>query len=211
MTATVIVSCTDVDCLLDETKPSTVLEVKGNTAVVVAGDEEQFIELDSVKVAEGYEVIDVADTLCKRADEVDFSSAKTLRSEVLSQTLKKKTSAYVVREWTICTYIGYQGIFVPIVFTRDVVSAVRSDGSETPSDVYHHFTYSSVYIGTEKMKSDEESHSRSYYDLTINVEDLNEHHIGTILVRVSFYTANAVISFGATVEDYQNVNTETSS
>lgn len=194
----------------DKAEDSTVVMTQGNFSAIRTKSGVIFVEVDSVKIAEGYETINVNDTIYRTPWNVDLTSANILRTEVLQHTVKELHENYIVYELRVRFYFRYYDVCVPIIFTRDFVSAIRANGTD---DIPHHsYRYNIIagqYRSTEPLITDEESHSRSYYDLVIDVKDQDEQHLGTLLIQLSFYTANASITFGGEMNDFKENTTET--
>ena len=204
-----LVSCYSDSYLgLDDVEPETfiyassIVSCGNNTVIEYSDGQKLYIDVDPVSSLA--EIIELNDTCCISSPEkVDWAnvrcSAKLLNSEVKYACDKDKYVVY------LCTYqldIYKSGVIVPIKFTRERVHAVNKQGEEFSSYCSFQFGITGRYVGTEPMVTNEESHSRSYYDVSVDVYDRDE-LIGNMQVRISFYTPNAAISFNATVSDYE--------
>lgn len=178
---------------------SSIVSCGNNTIIEYSDGQRTYIDVDPVRSLT--EIIELEDTCVLSPEKVDWANDRiSCRAKLLNREVKYACDRYVVY---LCTYqldVYKSGVIVPIKFTRERVYAVNKQGDEFTSDCYFQFGMKGRYVGSEPMVTFEESHSRSYYDVLIDVYDKDE-LIGNMQVRISFYTANTPISFSAVVSD----------
>lgn len=194
----------DPEELENEARPTTI-ETRGNVSNLMIGEDVYPIEVNPVVIAEGNENIVLDDTVQLQAQDVMFSHWGVIHTHRISEELISKQECYLIRKVMFQADFWYLNMVIPVRFTREIVSAIRPDGLEITPSILHQFRVSGVYCESDPMITDEESHIRSYYDLTIEVFDHNE-PIGTLEIRVSFFTANAPIMFSTRVYDWENAD-----
>ena len=181
---------------------SSIVSCGNNTVIEYSDGQRMYIDVDPVSSLA--EIIELDDTCVLSPEKVDWANDRiSCRAKLLNREVKYACDKYVVY---LCTYqldVYKSGMIVPIKFTRERVYAVNEKRDEFTSYCYFQFGITGRYVGSEPMVTFEESHSRSYYDVSIDVYDRDE-LIGNMQVKeISFYTANTPISFSAVVSDYE--------
>ena len=92
------------------------------------------------------------------------------------------------------------GIVVPIEFSYNVISPIVDGDINTPYQGLR-FELNSRCLGGVDDENYSEPYSLSYYALDIRVYNIGE-YIGTIVARISIYTANIPVVFDAAIEDF---------
>lgn len=180
---------------------STEITTDGVTSTIIVDGIIYSVEVDSVHISEEHESITLDDTIKIGPQDVNFSRCSIRCLRKLNEEVILRDEHYLVRQMVLEVEILYSNLVVPVQFTREIVSAICPDGSEVTPHWTHQFKVSSEYCGGDSLITNEEKHSRSYFDLRIQTYDQDK-PIGTIETRVSFYTTNAPVSFGASVSDW---------
>lgn len=183
------------------------INTRGNMSVVTANGQEYFVAVDSVVLAAGSQEINVDDSVNVVPENVKFKCFLP-HVDVLSEKIVRREQFYVVKQLDCLLTLSFEGVYLPVRFTRQIVVSIDKGKEQTPYYTFIFNVVSESYLGTDKMKTFEESHSRSYYDLELNVSD-NDEVIGTLKTKVSFFTANTPITFDVSVDDWEDVNVNT--
>jgi hypothetical protein len=174
------------------------VEVRGNTFFITIDGEKKTIFLEPVSVVSGWEKIDLNDTVNLVPSKIYFSRIKTKITKVDSEIVEH-SRYYAIAKGTFEIIFVDEEICIPVRFSRSLV-LLMCDGE--PEEVKYTFSFKVTghYLKTDGLVTNEETHSRSYYDCMIEVFD-NTEKIGEIKTTISFFTKNEEISFSASVQE----------
>lgn len=160
--------------------------------------------VDTVYLDEENNFILLDDTINCYPQNIVFSRSSILRQKVVEEKIISDMGNYFVYRTILEIDLLYCEKVIPIIFVRE--RALAKESAE--KRLVNQFKVSSVYRRTDAIVSDDDSCSRSYYDLSINLYDNNLKLIGTIYPRVSFFTANVPISFKTRIVEETSVTVE---
>lgn len=213
-----LMGCAEKDCLFDpdefpardemSVRETSAIQVHGDTYFLTIGDKNLSIQVEPIAIAEGFENVNLDDTTYASCLEISFEGIvprmKKLSSEVVFQN-----DDYIVRKVTYQANFILRECQIPITFVRNTVSIpmpADGNGIEWENEAYHSFSFriTSQYLSTQPGDGGKQF-ARTYHALSVDVS-LNGVDIGTLNTVMSFYTLSHAITFGATVDEINDVD-----